>query len=216
MTRSDAGFTLIEVLIALAITAFVSSIAYASLSTVLVGVEGTRRSADRTYELNRAWTIISRDLRQFSSRPVRDEFGEEEPAMTGGEAARSLLSFTRSGWHNPVGQLRSTLQRVNYLVEDQALWRESFAVLDRAGDSQPARVKLLDDVEYLELRFLGNLGTVETGNDDEGLDTSDWAENWVVDTSRPGAGLSPPVAIELRLQLDDFGEIRRLYALPPL
>ena len=48
MNRPESGFTLIEVLIALAITAFVSTISYTSLSAVLDGVEGTREIADRT------------------------------------------------------------------------------------------------------------------------------------------------------------------------
>ena len=96
--RSAGGFTLIEVLIALAITSFVSAIAYSSLSTVLTGVESTREITQRTYAVNRAWMIISRDVRQFVVRPIRDEFGEVEPAMMGGPAARFALSFTRSGW----------------------------------------------------------------------------------------------------------------------
>jgi general secretion pathway protein J len=186
------------------------------LSAVIEGVESTRQVAQRTYEINRAWMIISRDLRQFSPRPVRDEFGEEEPAMMGGPAARFLLSFTRSGWHNPVGQPRSTLQRVNYLLEDEALWRENYAVLDRAGDTAPSRVKLLEGVEYLELGFLDSVGSVETANDRKSLDTRNWSENWVVDTGSLGAALPPPIAIEIRMQLRDLGEIRRLYALPPI
>lgn len=210
------GFTLIEVLVALAITAFVASISYASLSSVLLGVESSRSAADRTHEINRAWMIITRDLRQFSPRPIRDEFGEEEPAMVGGEAARFLLSFTRAGWHNPLGQQRSNLQRVNYLVEDGALWRESYAVLDRANNSTPSRVRLLEGVDYLELGFLSSLGSVQTLSDRVTLDTANWSENWLVDTSVFGATLAPPAALELRLRLDDLGEIRRLYALPTL
>ncbi|MEH6580468.1 MAG: type II secretion system minor pseudopilin GspJ [Halioglobus sp.] len=214
--KPASGFTLIEVLIALAITAFVSSIAYASLSTVLDGIKATREIADRTHEINRAWMIITRDLRQFSPRSIRDEFGEEESALTGGEAARFLLSFTRSGWHNPVGQQRSSLQRVNYLLEGEALWRESYTVLDRAGDTEPRRVKLLEGVEYLDLGFLGAVGGLEMSNDGKNLVTTNWVENWVPDSSVPGTVLVPPVALEIRMQLEDIGEVRRLYELPPM
>ena len=49
---------------------------------------------------------------------------------------------------------RSHLQRVNYRFEDEALWRESYPVLDRAGDTAGTSVRLLDGVEYLELGFL--------------------------------------------------------------
>jgi general secretion pathway protein J len=212
----QSGFTLIEVLIALAITAFVASMAYASLSTVIAGVESTREVANRTYEINRAWSIVTRDLQQFTVRPVRDEFGEAEAAMTGGKAARFLLSFTRSGWHNSQGQQRSQLQRVNYLLEDNAVWRESYAVLDRSSDTQARRVKLLEGVEYLELGFLASLAGVETGNDGKTLDTKNWRENWVVEGGAFGVSLEPPVALEIRMRLQDIGEVSRLYALPPI
>ena len=121
--RATTGFTLVEVLIALGITAFVSVIAYTSLSAVLSGAERLRENTDRSYEINRAFMILSRDLRQFVDRPVRDEFGEREPGLTGGLLARFPLSFTRTGWHNPNGYPRSNLQRVNYRLEDDALWR---------------------------------------------------------------------------------------------
>ena len=186
VNRSTDGFTLIEVLIALAITAFVSAIAYTSLSTTLLGVESTRATADRTYEINRAWMIITRDIRHFINRPVRDEFGQVEPALIGGPAARFTLSFTRSGWHNPNENLRSNLQRVNYRVAEGALWRDSYPVLDRASDTAPREVKLLDDVEYLEIGFLGSLDAVQGRPDTVALDTRDWIENWVEDNSAQG------------------------------
>lgn len=211
--RLSHGFTLIEVLIALAITAFVSTIAYTSLSSALSGVESTQRSSQRTYEVNRAWMIISRDLRQFVERPVRDEFGEVEPAISGGPAARFTLSFTRTGWHNPGAHPRSHLQRVNYRLEDNALWRDSYVVLDRAGDTEPRSVKLLDDVEYLEPVFLRDLADVESEGEGVTLDTRNWLDSWVVDTSGTGPTLTPPVAVEVRLQLGDWGEMRRIYVL---
>jgi general secretion pathway protein J len=214
--RGSAGFTLVEVLIALAITAFISAIAYSSLSSALAAVESIRVTAQRTYEVDRAWMIISRDLGQFVARPVRDEFGEVEPAMMGGAAARFPLSFTRTGWHNPVGNQRSNLQRVNYRLEDGALWRDSYPVLDRAPDSAPRQVRLLEDVEVLELVFLGALTEVESTGSGIELDTRGWQGSWVSDTSAPNTELAPPVALEFRLQLEDLGEMRRIYALPPL
>lgn len=214
--KGSAGFTLVEVLIALAITAFISAIAYSSLSSALAAVESIRVTAQRTYEVDRAWMIISRDLGQFVARPVRDEFGEVEPAMMGGAAARFPLSFTRTGWHNPVGNQRSNLQRVNYRLEDGALWRDSYPVLDRAPDSAPRQVRLLEDVEVLELVFLRSLDEAEPASSGIALDTRGWQGSWVSDTSAPNTELAPPVALEFRLQLEDLGEMRRIYALPPL
>lgn len=217
MGRKDAaGFTLIEVLIALAITAFVSMIAYTSLSSVLTGVERLRENTDRTYEINRAFMILSRDLRQFVNRPVRDEYGELEPALSGGSLARFALSFTRSGWHNPSGYPRSNLQRVNYRLEEDGLWRDTYSVLDRTGSTEPASVLLLAGVEDLQLSFLGSLDQLQVSSRGGNLDTADWEESWVQDTSVPGQELVPPVAVEISLQLESWGEMRRMYALPPL
>lgn len=214
--KSSAGFTLIEVLIAMAITAFVSLIAYTSLSSVISGVDSLRANTDRILEVNRALMILSRDLRQFANRPVRDEFGEIEPAMTGGEQARFPLSFTRRGWHNPNGYPRSSLQRVNYRLEDGGLWRDSYPVLDRAGDTEPQTVLLLDDVDEMQLTFLPTLEFMQVDMGGTTVDTGRWVENWVADSSTPGVVLAPPVALEITLQLKDWGEMKRLYALPPL
>ena len=212
----QAGFTLVEVLIALAITAFVSTIAYTSFTTVLNGVESTQANSERIYAVNRAWMIVSRDLEQFIARPIRDEFGEIEPAMHGGLAARFPLSFTRSGWHNPLGHPRPELQRVNYRVEEDTLWRDTYPVLDRSGETEVQEVALLEGVEELRVLFLDSFDNARTVGQTSELDTRQWPENWVSDTSQPGATLSPPLAVELRLQLTDLGEMRRIYALPPL
>ena len=106
--------------------------------------------------------------------------------------------------------------RVNYRVEDGALWRDAYTVLDRVPDTAPQQVRLLEGVEVLELVFLGALTDVQPGGRGINLDTSDWQGSWVADTSAPDAELPAPVALEFRLQLEDLGEVRRLYALPPL
>ena len=210
--KRSSGFTLVEVLIAMAISAVVATIAYSSLSTVLLGTEANQDQARRSYEINRAWMIISRDLRQFVNRPVRDEFGERESALQGGPAARYTLSLTRSGWHNPNAHPRSNLQRVNYRLEDDTLWRDSYPVLDRAGNTEPASVKLLEGVEQLKLEFLGSLN--QARGTASSLDTRQWSESWIADSSQPDTVLPPPAALQLTLQLEDWGELRRLYELP--
>jgi general secretion pathway protein J len=209
------GFTLIEVLIALAIAAIIAAAAYTGLSTVMAGVDSSRAVAERTWEINRALTFLSRDLRQVANRPVRDEFGDEEPALEGGRAARFLLSLTRRGWYNSNQYPRSTLERVNYVVEEETLWRESYPVLDRTGDAEPTRVALLEGVVDLRLYFLDAVTSLNPGRTTE-VDSRNWPENWVVDTSNPGDDKPLPAAVQLVLDLEDWGEVKRLYVLPPL
>ena len=137
------GFTLIEVLIALAITALVAMLSFTSISTVLNSVDSLRSRGDRISELNRAWNLVNRDISQMVNRPIRNEFGEVESTLFGGEVVDSSLTFTRGGWHNPNRQLRSELQRVTYRLEGDVLWRENFVVLDRTRESEPQRARLL-------------------------------------------------------------------------
>ena len=91
-------------------------------------------------------------------------------------------------------------------------------MLDRAGDTEPRSVRLLDDVELFEVSFLATFEDVETNNDGRGLDTRSWRPNW--GTEQYGAqtvgDLAPPIAVELTFELSDLGELRRLYALPPI
>ncbi|WP_116368646.1 type II secretion system minor pseudopilin GspJ [Parahaliea mediterranea] len=209
------GFTLVEVLIALAMSAFIAAAAYMGLGTVMTGVERSREQANRTWEINRALTLLSRDIRQFANRPVRDEFGDLEPALQGGPAARFMLSLTRAGWHNSRGRPRSALERVNYVLEDDALWRESYPVLDRAPDTEPQRVRLLDGVTNLRLLFLGDIDALNPASRGTEVDTRAWPENWVANLGQPDALPPPPIALEVRLELEDWGEVRRLYVLPP-
>lgn len=211
--RAQCGFTLVEVLIALAITAFVAAASYSGISATLSGAEQLRATSERTRELNRALSLLSRDVRQFSDRSVRDEFGTVQPAMAGGPLALYPLMLTRDGWSNSLTQARSELQRVFYYVEDEALWRAYYNVLDRAVDAEPQRMELLRGVSNLELRFLDALESLELDSDLV-VDTRAWLQNWVAEPGAGSAVPAPPVALELRLDLDDLGEIRRLYALP--
>ncbi|MEL0136948.1 MAG: type II secretion system minor pseudopilin GspJ, partial [Halieaceae bacterium] len=127
----ERGFTLVEVLVAMAITALVAVISYSALSAALSATETLRVSTERAREIGQVMAMLSRDIRQTVNRPVIDEFGQQVPAVTGGELARDMLSLTRAGWHNSTGAPRSTLQRVDWWIDEDTLWRGYFPVLDR-------------------------------------------------------------------------------------
>lgn len=214
-SRSCRGFTLIEVLIAMAITAFVALVAYTSLSAVISGVEGARTQAQRMHELSRAMTVISRDIRQFANRPVINEFGQRASALEGGPLASRTLAFTRAGWHNTVDIPRSTLQRVSYFLDGEDLVRLSWPVLDPVGAIEPQTVTLLQGVRRFEVRFLANTSNLRV-NRGVDIDRRLWQESWIADVSQPDTVAEPPVAVELQFELEGWGNVERLYVLPPL
>ena len=209
----EAGFTLVEVLIAMAITAFVSVLSYQTLSTALGGIESARAESERLHEINRAFTVLSRDIRLITNRPVRDEFGQMASAVSGGELARDPLRLTRAGWHNSTGAPRSTLQRVAYRLEEDKLLRVSYPVLDRTTAIEPTETILIDGVEVFELRFLPSIKTLEVDRN-QVVDRRFWQENWVADVGFTNKLIDPPAAIEVRVNLSDWGELERLYVMP--
>lgn len=210
---SQKGFTLVEVLIAMSITAFVSVLSYQTLSTAITGIESARDESERLHEINRAFTVLSRDIRQIANRPVVDEFGQLASAVSGGPLARDPLRLTRSGWHNSTGAPRSTLQRVAYRLEEGQLLRLTYPVLDRTTAIEPIETVLLDEVDTLEFRFLPTINDLEVDRN-QTIDRRFWQENWLAEVGFTNQLITPPAAIEMRITLADWGELERLYVMP--
>jgi len=211
VTRPEQrGFTLIEVLIAVAITAVVAALALGALTASMSATERVDEQAGRIQEIERAWRMISRDMHYVMPRTVRDSFGETEPVMWGGRGSDVVLALTRGSWLHRGEQPRSEQQRVQYRLLDGVLWRETFPVLDRAGSTEPIRLELLSGVEQMNVRFL-TPGIPLLGSR---LDSDRWPDQWAINRFNNPEVTQLPAAVELRLELRDWGELRKLYALP--
>ena len=207
--RRSGGFTLIEVLIAMAITMMILTGAFLTFSNLLSGLEVLRRSVAEVHSLNRLWMFMSRDIGQFVNRPIRNEFDELEPALWGGDLAGYSLNLTRTGWHNPQQHTRSNLQRVRYLLQDQVLYRESYSVLDRTSVNEAQQVALLERVLRFEIAFL------EPAQNTQPIqwDQERWPLSWGTDFREAG-NLPLPMALAITLEIEGLGEVTRLYQLP--
>jgi general secretion pathway protein J len=195
------GFTLLELLVALAIFGLLAAMSYSGLQAVLEQQSYTEQAADRLGELQKMYLIMQRDIEQIVPRTVRDEFGDAQQPLVGGDA----LQLTRGGWRNPAGRQRSTLQRVGYAYDDEQLVRYTWSVLDRAQDSEPLQQPLIEDIENMLLRYLD-------GNDE-------WQEQWpdaVAGIDADPADTLPalPKAIEVTIEHKTFGTLVWLFQLP--
>ena len=144
--RRPSGFTLMEVLVALAVFAVIGVLATQILRQM---TDFGGHAAERGGLLT--------DVEQLAHRPVRDVFGDAGSAVAMGGGER-LLEFTRLGWRNPLGEQRSDLQRVAYAWDGNELHRLFWRVLDRAPGSEPSRQLLLSGVSDVAFTALDSAG----------------------------------------------------------
>ncbi len=197
--RGLRGFTLLEMLIALAIFGLLAVMSYSGLRAVLEHQFRTEAEADYLAELQKAYLIMQRDIEQVVARPVRNEFGEELAPLVGAQN----LEMTRGGWSNPLGRPRSTLQRVAWSWTNRQLRRYAWLVLDRAQDTLPVEQLLMDNIEYMQIRYL-------FANDQ-------WKEQWPdpLQKLEPGAEVAVlPRAVEVTIEHEHYGPIVWLFQLP--
>ncbi len=193
------GFTLLELLVAVGIFAVIGVMAYGGLQNVMNQQQQTAQHSERLKGLQLAYRILQRDLEQTLERGIRNEFGDSVDALVGGSGFNGL-EFSRAGFANPAGFLRSEIQRVAYLPDQDRLLRRSWRVLDRAQDSQPDEQVLVDNLVEFAMRFL-----------DENLE---WQDNWPTLQAQGGGSAGLPLAIEVKLELEDVGVLSWLFRLP--
>lgn len=143
--RTARGFTLLELVVALAVFAVLATLAYGSLARLLSAREQLASRAEALGRLQLAYSLLERDCQALVARPVRDELGDPEPPLR--RAPDGSLEITHGAWSNPLDQPRPQLQRVRWQVRNGVLYRDAWPVLDRVPGSRPASQRVLDDVQ---------------------------------------------------------------------
>ncbi len=182
-----AGFTLVEMLVALLIFALLSA---AGVALLAFGIDGRARSAQRLDTLaavTRSRALLTADLAQAAPRPWRDSAGARQPAFASGGAV--LIGVVRRGWRNDSGAPRASLQRVAYRLVDGRLERATAPMVDGAAETAPA--VLLRGVGALQLRFHS---------------AGQWRDRW-----QPATADALPDAVELTLAADGVPALRQVF-----
>ena len=197
------GFTLIEIMVAVAIFAVMSVMAWGALSRSLTDAEMLTARMDRLQAIQRSVRFLVTDLSQAAPRSVRNELGDTQvPAILSSLTGDFALQLTHGGWNNPAGLPRGSQQRSAYRLEEDELVRYHWNVLDRTYSNEPVATVLLDDVESLLFRFY----------DDSGAISEVWPPQSAVGST---SARMRPRAVEIVLSLADVGEITRLVEVAP-
>lgn len=191
MSRQQAkGFTLLEMLLALAIFSALSISAFQVLQSGMRNDELSQRKVQRLTELQQVFSQIEGDFGQIIPRRSR---GSERLLFAAPHQLKSDdwgVSFMRNSWQNPLGMLpRSELQRVGYRLRQQQLERLSYSHADQLPGASPVVKVLLSGVSAFRLRFFAN-----------GVWQGDW-----------NSATTLPQGIEVTLDVDGFGELTRRF-----
>ncbi|MCL7944727.1 type II secretion system minor pseudopilin GspJ [Marinobacter sp. ATCH36] len=199
------GFTLMEMLIAVTITAVIGLGVWQVLGNVVASRDRVNEVADQFDAVQRTMLLLERDITQIVNRPGRDIYGDFDPALTSREDD-FVLMLTRQGWRNPLGTRRSTLQRVAWDYTGDELRRRYWVSVDQGQEDNSQDTVLLSDVTDFAVRFL----------DDQRI----WRDSWPDDSSmanmNPGTrpDIPLPLGIEITLEHERFGELVRTFSLP--
>lgn len=195
------GFTLLEVVVAIAILAGMFLVAMETFRAASDGREKLAVEATRLEGRQRAITFLAQDFEQLIARPVRDQLGDLQPAVMSLDGG---VGLTRLGWANPFDlRSRSQMQRVEYRLVDNQLLRYYWPVLDVQAGAEPQSSVLLEEVDTFAVRYLYQPPNADWI----------WLEQWP-DVSMQGTSplLMPlPKSIEVEIGFADGSFLHRYF-----
>jgi general secretion pathway protein J len=185
-----AGFTLLELLVALAILSLLSVLGYRALASLTDSETQLSAEAAHWRALDALFMRLEGDLRQAQPRPARVG-AEVEPPWVGSADldGNAVLRFSRAG---PEFALEpgSAGQRIGYRLNNGALEVLYWPYLDVAPGSAPTAYALADGISRFHVEYLDRSGA--------------WRAQW------PVAGEAAlPRAVRVQLTLADGATIER-------
>ncbi|MBF0291972.1 MAG: type II secretion system minor pseudopilin GspJ [Nitrospinae bacterium] len=188
--RGAGGFTLLELLVAMAVFAVIGTVAYAGLDSATVTEMKIDEEGRKWKNLSFFFGHLEKDLACFVDRPVTGEDGARLRAMVGkttDKSGKSMeLAFTRLG----KGAEGSVPKRVGYRLNEDRIEALFWPSLDLAPGTKPDIYEAMHGVSVFEVNLNCN-----------GI----WGPDCVSDVL--------PKAVEVKLELKSGEKIRRIFFL---
>ncbi|WP_419421011.1 GspJ family T2SS minor pseudopilin variant LspJ [Legionella sp. D16C41] len=196
--KLQSGFTLLEILIAIAIFAILATLTSSALYYAFNTRARVTAQSDRLTDFQLTISLLQRDTIQMINRPIRGNEMHLFPAFIG---QANYVEFTRGGLGNPNStEKRSTLMRVSLLCKDNQLIRRTWSSLDPANKDQHEDKILLKELSKCQFAYLNkNLQILP-----------DWHES----TGELEQVEPLPKAIQLTLSVREWGKLSLLLPIP--
>jgi general secretion pathway protein J len=196
--RAQRAFTLVELLVALAIFALVSAFAYRGLAVLMDSREHLERDSRKWRDLALFVGRFERDVQAALDRPALGPSGTPQAAISShldlGGATATGLAVTRAGASLYANALAGP-QRVGYRLAEGRVERLAWPGVDSAPRAQAEATPVLEDVRSLAFRFL-----------DRDLE---WRRDWALPASQ-----GTPLAVEMTVELGGGERIVRIVEVP--
>lgn len=196
-TGNQAGFSLIETLVALAALSILAGAGMMMTDFAVTARETVaQRDADAT-DLLRLRAALKSDLTQAAPRRARDETGRKPQVALLGAAQlnnNAFLALVRRGWENPTGDDRASMQYVEYVFDAGQIERRHRRHIDGADTETPQ--VLIDGVRDVDIAYMQN---------------DQWLQHWAGSASIP-----LPDAVRIDITFTDNRELTQLFLLPEI
>jgi general secretion pathway protein J len=194
------GFTLVELLVAVAIFALIAGFAYRGLNAMLESREALQKESRKWRDVALFVGRVERDLESVLPRIALSTSGTPLMPVSSSldvPTAGDGLALSRSGSPLQENTLAAP-QRVAYRIRDGVIERLMWTSVDAAPRQDPTVVRVLPQAASLAFRFLDPKN-------------GEWRTSWGL----PGSGENRmPAAVEMTLQLASGETIVRLVDLP--
>lgn len=200
----QTGLTLVELVVAVALLAILTLMAYRGVDSVARSAEHTQAEAERWRSLSGLFERLGADVSQATRRPVRASDDSVLPEWLGSAPVDAASAEVAAGEDQGKAQLEFTRKsppgaddvRLGYRLRQARVELLIWPVLDRAPDSAAEVHPLVDGVRSLRFRHLDSAGK--------------WNDAWPLNDKREPL----PRALAVELTLTDGVVLQRVWALP--